>query len=135
MRRAALSLLFLSAVLSGCASLSDQWQITVREDRERGPKPMNYQVAIDTYLGSVLKDPFSAQQKDVTPAVEAIYTTTTVTQAPTLINVNGRKLEERRWVWLITAQVNAKNSYGGYVGWRSYKFHFQGEKLIAAEGG
>jgi hypothetical protein len=135
MRRGVISLFFLSVALSGCVSLRDQWQVTVREDKERGAKPAHYQAAIDAYLGSTLKDPFSAQQKDVTPAVEAIYTTTTVTQAPTLVNVNGRKLEERRWVWLITAQVNAKNSYGGYVGWRTYKFYFQSEKLIAADGG
>lgn len=135
MRRAAIGLsicaLFLSA---GCTALSDKWQTTVREDKARGEKPVRYQEAINAYLSQTLKDPFSAQQKDLTQPVEAVHRKFTVVQAPTLVNTHGQQLEERRWSWLVTVQVNAKNSYGGYIGWRPYRFYFQGETLIATDG-
>lgn len=134
MQRGAVILLCVLS-LPGCATLTDKWHTTVQEDNRRGTKPERYQDAINTYLGNTLKDPFTAQQRDLKAPIEAVYTKRTVTQAPTLVNTQGYILESRRLAWLVTVQVNAKNSYGGYIGWKPYQFYFQGEQLIATESG
>ena len=31
--------------------------------------------------------------------------------------------------WLVKATINAKNSYGGYIGFKTYTFLFRGEAI------
>mgnify|MGYP001627218694 CR=1 FL=1 len=120
------------ATLHGCASLSDHWQIVTVEDTASGAAPTQYESSIKSYLGNTLKDPFSAQYRNFSSPQPYVETTRIVTQAPTLVNVNGSATEMRKHCWLVTVDVNAKNSYGAYAGWTTHVFLFRGENIISA---
>lgn len=64
-----------------------------------------------------LKDPYTAHYR-----WEKIEGTATVKDVVTRQAYNG---------WLLVGYVNAKNSYGGYIGEREYKFLFNGNDLVA----
>jgi len=63
----------------------------------------------------------TAQYREITVPMRG-YTTT----------VSGMVLarETRHYGWTVKATVNAKNSYGGYVGFKTYTFLFRGERLV-----
>ena len=127
-------LIFAAAIaLSGCAAMSDQWTTVVVDDTNRGDKPVRYEESIRTYLNSTMKDPFSMQIRNVTAPVEGYTSAFVVTKRPTLVNVHGMQEERRRHGWMVTAEVNGKNSYGAYVGWHSFQFVFRGEEMIHAQ--
>jgi hypothetical protein len=117
---------------SGCAALSDKWTIDTVEDTASGNAPVQYEPSIKSYLGNTLKDPFSAQYRNFSVPQKYIEKTHVVTQSPTLVNVNGRATETRKHCWLVTVDVNAKNSYGAYIGWTTHVFLFRGEAIISA---
>lgn len=37
--------------------------------------------------------------------------------------------------WLVTADVNAKNSYGGYAGFATYRFLIRNDSIVAVDSG
>ena len=121
--------------LAGCSALSNKWTTEVIEHKERGSVPENYKQSINAYLEDVLKDPFSKKLKDMTEPKEGFHATSEVIKSPTLINVNGTIREVRTHGWLVSVDVNAKNSYGAYGGWTKYQFTFRGEEIIAVEDG
>lgn len=83
-----------------------------------GSPPQNYEQAIKNHMSNCLKDPFSAQYQFGQPE-KAWYGKT------------GGLLVSRdvRYGWGVLTRVNAKNSFGGYVGWRNYAFYFRDSKL------
>jgi len=75
-----------------------------------GTYPANYEELVKSYHGRKLKDPFSAQYQISTP-IEG-YTR----KAP----IAGGEADS--FGYMVLAHVNAKNSYGGYTGWKPHWF-------------
>jgi hypothetical protein len=81
--------------------------------------PAHYEEAIRQYFQEHIKDPDSVQFKEITKPVMG-YTTA----------VTGILMREtRNYGWTVKATINAKNSRGSYVGFKSYTFLFRGEKI------
>jgi hypothetical protein len=101
--------------LAGCASAP-----TVEEQQhaDYGARPTTYVDAVHSYFESTLKDPDSLQIREIAPPVKAWER-----DAP----IKGGKLT---YGWFVTATINAKNSYGGYVGFQTYTFVFRGEQMV-----
>lgn len=116
--------------VSACTALSDKWHTTTIEDTARGEPPVEYVKTIRTHLENTLKDPFSAQYKDFSTPTHGSFSKHDIIQSPTLINVNGYDRVTNIHGWRVTVDVNAKNSYGAYVGWKTYTFIFRNEKII-----
>jgi ketosteroid isomerase-like protein len=86
-----------------------------------GDMPAHYEEAIRQYFQVHMKDPDSVQYQEITKPVKG-YTTA----------VTGIVLmrETRNYGWTVKATINAKNSRGSYVGFKSYTFLFRGEKIV-----
>ncbi len=86
-----------------------------------GIRPIHYQETIRQYFQDRLKDPNSVQYRQITQPK------TGYTKA-----VTGALLmrETRHFGWIVTAAINAKNSRGSYVGFKTYTFLFRGEKIV-----
>ncbi|MCK9455360.1 hypothetical protein [Sulfurimonas sp.] len=83
-----------------------------------GNPPQGYEEAIKVHFKQVLKDPESANYRFGKP-VKA-YTNEGM--------VYGGKVS---WVgYLVDVQVNAKNSFGGYVGFKPYMLLFDGNNIV-----
>jgi len=95
--------------LSGCAAPS----ATELANADYGPYPQEYEQIIKRHLDLVLKDPESAK-----------------------INIVKRPssgwsgLGGRKYGWIVCAEVNAKNSYGGYTGSRLSYFMLKNDSVI-----
>lgn len=111
--------IFLAGLLSACATVptadeqraADYGLPIAQEDAER---------LAEAYLAPRLKDPMSA-----------VYVWDRVTKgymagAP----IAGRKLT---YGYLLTGTVNAKNSFGGYVGAKRYGFVFRDGVIVGAD--
>lgn len=92
-------------VLSGCAS-----QGPMRADgapvsaMDAGPAPKDPAAAIQPFLHGFLKDPYSAQIK--------------IVSGPSFFTQKSGLLGSAVYGWGICFDVNAKNSYGGYTGYK-----------------
>jgi len=87
-----------------------------------GNKPVHYEEAIRQYFQDRLKDPDSVQFREITKP-EPGYNT----------GVGGILMSEKReYGWKVIATINAQNSQGNYVGFKSYTFLFRGDKMISA---
>jgi len=70
-------------------------------DDDYGPLPENYEALTTQYVSSHLKDPYSAH----------VHISGKPHKSPLMLN-NGKYLP----TWSVSLMVNAKNSYGGYIG-------------------
>jgi ketosteroid isomerase-like protein len=88
---------------------------------EYGEMPAQYEEAIRQYFQRYLKDPDSVLYQEITKP-ERGYATT----------VTGAILarETRLRGWTVKATINARNSRGVYVGFKTYTFLFRGEKIV-----
>ena len=88
-----------------------------------GDIPANYEEAIRGYFLEHLKHPESVQYREITQPDQG-YTTA----------VTGGLLmrEKREYGWTVKATINAKNSRGSYVGFKTYTFLFRGEMIVDA---
>ena len=86
-----------------------------------GDMPIHYEAAIRQYFQEHMTDPDSIQYQEITKP-EKGYTT----------GVTGTVLmhETRDYGWRVKATINAKNSHGRYVGFKSYTFLFHGENIV-----
>jgi hypothetical protein len=94
------------------------------EAAKRPTPPANWQLVVDGYLESTLKDPYSAMKK--------------VVREPRRTYVRPDFLGRETWDgWAVCYSINAKNSYGGYTGAKPYMFVISpsGELVGAAGGG
>jgi hypothetical protein len=102
-------------LISSCATAP-----TVQEQgaADYGEQPTHYEEAIHAYFDSTLKDPSSVQYRNIT--------------APSKGYIRGPLIAGGHvtYGWTVSAAVNAKNSYGGYVGFRTYTFLFRGDKIV-----
>jgi ketosteroid isomerase-like protein len=89
-------------------------------DSKYGDMPADYEEAIRQYFQEHMKDPDAVQYQEITKPVKG-YTTA----------VTGILMHEtHNYGWTVKATINAKNSRGTYVGFKSYTFLFRGEKIV-----
>ncbi|MDP3294934.1 MAG: hypothetical protein Q8M37_09350 [Nevskia sp.] len=93
-------------MVSGCASLPTPEQLSVA-DYGSDMTPEECVSVVERTLANTLKDPGSAQFRH-SPCIKGALNSVPVMGLPVVYG------------WLQQGQLNAKNSYGGYVGFRSY---------------
>jgi ketosteroid isomerase-like protein len=88
---------------------------------EYGEMPSQYEEAIRQYFQKYLKDPDSVQYQEITKPEKGYATT-----------VTGAILahETRLRGWTVKATINARNSRGIYVGFKTFTFLFRGDKIV-----
>lgn len=118
MKSALLAICF-SAALAGCVQAPTQAEI---ERIDYGPYPTEYEATISAYLRNILKDPESARIEYVFGPSQQWRKTGPIA---------GNRLTAG---YLVCAFINAKNSYGAYVGRRLYWFMLHGGSVIEHEG-
>jgi hypothetical protein len=106
-------------VVAGCVTAPIAPTAAQYQTADFGACPVAYQDAIHRYFDDTLKDPNSVQYREVT--------------APETGSMQSRSLAAGNKItygWLVKATINAKNTYGGYVGFRTYSFLFRGEQIV-----
>jgi hypothetical protein len=86
-----------------------------------GEMPTDYGVGIRNYFQGHLKYPESVQYREITKPEQGFTTA-----------ISGSFLmsEKREYGWTVKATIDAKNSHGNYVGFKTYTFLFRGEKIV-----
>lgn len=109
-----LTCISIALLVTACASAFQRPEPTA----EYGRPPQNYEDTIRAQFEQVLKDPESARYRFGHP-VKA-YANEGLAYGG---NVS--------WVgYLVDVQVNAKNSFGGYVGFKPYMMFFSGDRVV-----
>lgn len=98
------------AILAGCAAPPPTQQELAAANY--GPPPRNYKASIIAYMGAILKDPESARYGFYGEPAK------------------GYMGASRKFGWVACAMVNAKNSFGGYVGARQYIFLIRDDVVV-----
>ena len=107
------SLFIIAAILTltACASMS------VDPQADYGtPPPANYPQIVKSAIGSQLKDADSAQYDIAEPAKGY---------------VKGNGIQATTYGYLVAADVNARNSFGGYTGGKRWYVFFDGSDITA----
>ena len=88
-----------------------------------GDAPVNYAQAIRQYFQDHLKDPESIRYQEITRPEQG-----------SIAGVSGSVFmrETRDDGWIVKATIDAKNARGDYVGLKTYKFLFHGERMVRA---
>ena len=86
-----------------------------------GDMPTDYKEAIQSYFLKHLRYPDSVQYQGITKPEQGY--TTAVTG---VIFAHETRLKG----WTVKATINARNSRGVYVGFKTYTFLFRGEKIV-----
>ena len=93
------------------------------EDSKYGTMPADYQQAIKKYFLEHMKYPDSIQYQEITKPEQGYITSVT----------GGFFMREKRdYGWTVKVTINAKNSRGSYVGYKTYTFLFRGETIVDA---
>jgi hypothetical protein len=100
--------LVLAAVSAGCISATPPPNLATASI---GPPPAGYEETIKAAVSSHLKDPYSA-----------VYTF----QRP----VRSWAFGEEQIMWAVCGTVNAKNSFGGYVGARPFVVYYKYGRVV-----
>lgn len=112
----------LNALLAtACITPIEPPTIAEQAAADYGAPPVSYKEAIARYFDSTLKDPRSIQYGAISDPTKGFFET----RAPV---ISGGKVTVT-YGWLVKATINAKNSYGGYVGFKTYVFTFRGEEI------
>jgi hypothetical protein len=93
-----IALAVLALSLAGCQALPTAQDAA---NADFGPYPDNYKEITQAYYASILKDPESAKYQSIEMPHQATF---------------GSIFEGSRYGYLVCATLNAKNSYGGYIG-------------------
>ncbi len=109
-------LLICLCLLFGCAPRPTAEQLA---SADYGAYPYNYQQVIDRYLAARLKDPASLQYEHI--------------KGPTSIWVPS--IASGKYGYGVCAYVNAKNSFGGYTGWKIHFFLLRDGAITKQSGG
>ena len=107
---------FLCATLIGCGGGQE---VEVNPDYEPG-YPNNYQEQIKHRLKITLKDPDSIKGLEITKPKVGLWNYGAFVKGP-----EGKNWGNRHYY--ACATYNAKNSYGGYVGYKTQTFFFDSE--------
>lgn len=104
------AILFVAALLSACAPRYTAPSQAEIEAADAGEFPADYQDLIPRYMAASLIDPYSAQY------------TFTAPQKGWIPPRWGEDPPAVRFGWWVFGSVNAKNSFGGYVGARACRW-------------
>lgn len=119
----ALLVVLVLACVTGCGvtyrNAAEEFIRTQPESAWGSAPPPGHKEIEKEWAKSRLKDPMSAQFKDGENQRVTIAASLT---DPTVVPV-----------WLSTIFVNAKNSYGGYTGFKIYNFYYSNGELYAVE--
>lgn len=99
-------------LLTSCATVSREEAATA----DFGPYPANYEEQVKHFFNQTLKDPYSAVYRIGTPR-KGVATKGLI--------FGGGKV----YGWIMPVGVNAKNSFGGYVGERTCYILLAGGRL------
>ena len=88
-------------VLSGCVSLPSPQEAAAAD---YGPIPTNYEEIVKTFYGNMLKDPGSAQYRNISSPRQYWL---------------GDRFTGAKYGYLVCVTLNGKNSYGAYVGFKT----------------
>lgn len=102
-----------AATLVGCAAPSRQEIASA----DYGQYPEAYEAVIKSYMGARLKDPDSAQYRFL--------------NAP---KQGWDAFGNKRYGWVTCVQINAKNSFGAFTGYRLHYFMLRGEQVVDVAG-
>lgn len=119
---ALLGLTLAPAFFSGCATIDPNSPEIAAAAAKAGfgePPAATWQETIKDFMELRLKDPSSAQYKFGTPEKGWI------TKPP----ISGGGLDLTGW--MVAVAINAKNSYGGYTGYKDYRFLWRDGRIIA----
>jgi hypothetical protein len=106
-------------LLAGCSSVPvEQVKAEAAKIGYGTPLPPDWQDMLKTFIGGSLKDPMSAIYQFGQP-VEGM-----IQKAP----IRGGGLDAAGY--LVSVLVNAKNSYGGYTGFKEYQFLIRDGRII-----
>ena len=90
----------------------------VLANADYGSYPANYQEIVKTFYEGRLKDPFSAQYRFNKPYKGYLRSAPITGGKPTAFG------------YLIGVSVNAKNSYGAYVGWKEEQLFIRDGQVL-----
>jgi hypothetical protein len=80
-----------------------------------GLAPTDYEVAIKKWMKDNLRDPLSAQIDEIGQPEKSWWG-----------QLGGlAAARDIRYGWVVMAKINAKNAYGGYIGFKKYWFYFR----------
>ena len=117
--RVVASLVLLMALcLSGCAK-----QLTPEEyaKGDPGPYPQNYQELVKSAMAGVLKDPYSAQYSFMGSPTKRYYSQSILLGGGVTFGWGGFFM------------INAKNSFGAYVGARKYAYLIRNGAVVMCQ--
>lgn len=80
---------------------------TITND-EVGPYPTDYQFTVQSYFEQALKDPDSAKYQWTGEPFKGYA------------RIGFGHTQTIEYGWVVPVKVNAKNSYGGYTGWKEH---------------
>jgi ketosteroid isomerase-like protein len=86
-----------------------------------GDMPTQYEEAVRQYFQMYLKDPDSVRYQEITKPERGYVTTVAGAIFTHEAHLKG---------WTVRATINARNSRGAYVGFKTYTFLFRGEKIV-----
>ena len=94
-----------------------------------GPYPRNYERLIRNHLNQTLLDPGSAKIRISPPRkVFKIYN-----PEAKIYSLETPKQLRSEGYYLVCAEVNAKNTFGGYTGWQTHRYRFHKGGLMEDE--
>ena len=114
-------------LLAACAVTPPSAQVSMKTVRSEnyGSYPKNYERRVRHYLNETLLDPDSAKIRIGTPhKVFQIYNPLKYTYPPK----TPRELKTNEY-YVVCAEVNAKNTFGGYTGWQTKIYRFVGGRI------
>ena len=89
-----------------------------KEEMDRadfGPAPTDCEKVIKKWMKDNLRDPFSAQIEEISQPEKSWWG-----------QLGGLAVaRDIKYGWVVTAKINAKNAYGGYIGFKKYWFYFR----------
>lgn len=111
-----------ATLASGCVSShgplrADGTEVT---QADAGDRPGDVKALIQAHLRTALKDPASAQVEEIV--------------GPAFLSVKASFLGPEAYGWATCFRVNAKNSYGGYVGFHPMVILWRDGSLIRSWG-
>jgi len=111
-------ILALIAALAGCDTTVTKQEM---ETADYGPRPVNYQDEIKSYLSLRLTDP-----KDAVVDLR---------NEPKILYQRGTGIRGEQYGWGVCVWVNDKNKRGAYEGFYPMTFILRNEKIVAVNGG
>lgn len=111
----------LSLLLAACVAKPIEVSMQTVRDADYGPYPQDYEQRIHSYLNEALLDADSAKIRIITPPRKVFRMSNQ--------GVEGSGRAGWDAFYLVCANVNAKNAYGGYAGWQTKLYQFKDGKM------